>query len=43
MKKPKPSLFNLQEKAKEDKKEMEYAERLFSGEITLFEYLGVQE
>ena len=43
MKKQKPSLFELQEKEKEEKKEMEYAERLFRGEITLFEYLGVQE
>ena len=40
MKKPKPSLFELEEKEKEDKKEMECAERLFRGEITLFEYLG---
>jgi hypothetical protein len=43
MKKTKPSLFELQEKEKEGKKEMEYAERLFKGEITLFEYLEIEE
>jgi hypothetical protein len=43
MKKTKPSLFDLQAKAKEDKKEMDYAERLFKGEITLFEYLEIEK